>query len=215
MLPQISRFRLIALKSESQTCVFILQASKKIVKKDGAPLSELETKVASALVALESSHSSLKESLPRLTVSAVREQAIDGGKKAILLFVPYPQLSDYRKIHKVLVEELEKKLEGATVLILANRTMVSSRTWARSSNYSGVRPRSRTLKAVQEALLEDVCYPTEIVGKRIRVRGDGSRLLKVHLNPKDQVSAEGKVDTFRAVYKKLTNKDVTFEFPHH
>jgi small subunit ribosomal protein S7e len=56
-------------------------------------------------------------------------------------------------------------------------------------------------------------YPTEIVGKRTRVRADGSKLLKVHLNNKDQANVESKLDAFAAVYKALCNKDVAFEFP--
>ena len=61
--------------------------------------------------------------------------------------------------------------------------------------------------------VQDLVYPTEIVGKRTRCRLDGSKLLKVHLDPKDQVNMETKLDTFATVYKKLTNKDVVFEFP--
>ena len=49
---------------------------------------------------------------------------IDDTKKAVLLFVPFPLLGDFRKIQKTLVEELEKKLTGYHVLIIANRTMI-------------------------------------------------------------------------------------------
>ena len=68
----------------------------------------------------------------------------------------------------------------------------------RNRKYNGVRPRSRTLKAVQEAILEDLVYPTEIVGKRTRFFTDGSKLIKVHLNPTDQVNVETKLDAFAA-----------------
>lgn len=77
----------------------------------------------------------------------------------------------------------------------------------------GPRPRSRTLTQVQESLLEDIVYPTEIVGKRIRYKLDGSKTLKVLLDPKDQHLVETKLDTFGEVYKNITKKEVVFEFP--
>lgn len=67
--------------------------------------------------------------------------------------------------------------------------------------------------AVHNAILDDLVYPAEIVGKRIRIRLDGSRLFKVHLDKNQQTNIEHKLDTFSAVYKKLTGKEVTFEFP--
>lgn len=37
--------------------------------------------------------------------------------------------------------------------------------------------------------------------------------LQVYLDPKDRNTTEYKVDTFSGVYKRLTGKDVVFEFP--
>ena len=64
---------------------------------------------------------------------------------------------------------------------------------------------------MHNAILDDLVYPAEIVGKRTRIRLDGSRLFKVHLDKSQQTTIEHK--TFAAVYKKLTGKDVNFEFP--
>lgn len=52
---------------------------------------------------------------------------------------------------------------------------------------------SRTLTAVYDALLEDIVYPVEIVGKRIRVKLDGSQVIKVHLDKNEQTNIEHKV----------------------
>ena len=36
---------------------------------------------------------------------------------------------------------------------------------------------------------------------------------QVYLDPKDKTASEYKLETFGGVYKKLTGKEVTFEFP--
>ncbi len=66
---------------------------------------------------------------------------------------------------------------------------------------------------MHDAILEDLVYPAEIVGKRIRIRLDSSRLIKVHLDKNQQTNIEHKTETFAAIYKRLTGKEDTFEFP--
>jgi len=48
---------------------------------------------------------------------------------------------------------------------------------------------------VHDAILEDLCYPSEIVGKRIRIKLDGTRLIKVHLDKAQQTNVEHKVNS--------------------
>ncbi|PWA52550.1 hypothetical protein CTI12_AA456600 [Artemisia annua] len=56
---------------------------------------------------------------------------------------------------------------------------------------------------------EDVCHPAEIVGKRVRYRLDGSKIIKIYLDPKARNDTEYKLETFSGVYRK----DVVFEYP--
>ena len=132
---------------------------------------------------------------------------VGGGKKAIIIFVPYRLLEAYHKIQTRLVRELEKKFSGRHVGIVAQRPILG-KSYARSTKPKGPRPRSRTLTAVQDAILEDLVYPTEIVGKHTRYRLDGSKIIKVYLDPKEAANVEYKVDTFATVYKRLTGKEV-------
>ena len=188
------------------------QGTKKIVKPAGQEPDEFETQVAQELFNLEMSAAEIKSDLRDLHVTAAKEVDVGGGKKAIIIFVPYRLLRAYHKIQTRLVRELEKKFSGRHVVIVAQRTILG-KSYSRSTKTKGPRPRSRTLTAVQDAILEDLVYPTEIVGKRTRCKLDGTKVLKVLLDPKDQVNAETKLDTFSYVYKKLTNKEVSFEFP--
>ena len=79
--------------------------------------------------------------------------------------------------HDRLTRELEKKFSDRHVVFVAQRRMLRKPT--RTSRVKQKRPRSRTLTSVHEKILEDLVFPTEIVGKRTRIAVDGSKLLKV------------------------------------
>lgn len=76
-----------------------------------------------------------------------------------------------------LTRELEKKFSDRHVVFIAQRRVLPKPT--RNTRAKQKRPRSRTLTHVHEKILEDLVYPTVIVGKRTRVSVDGSKLLKV------------------------------------
>ncbi|RKO86566.1 ribosomal protein S7e [Blyttiomyces helicus] len=186
-------------------------ARQKIVKPAGQEPDELELQVAQNIFDLEQNVAELKVELRGLQFSSAKEIDLGHGKKAIVLFVPVPLVKQFHKIQPRLVRELEKKFSDKHVLLVAQRRILRKPT--RKGRVHQMRPRSRTLTSVHEKLLEDLVYPTEIVGKRTKVRTDGSKLTKVFLDRKDHTSLEYKLDTFTATYKKLTGKDVSFEFP--
>lgn len=186
---------------------------RKIIKKSGEAPSDLENQVAGALMDLEASSKELKAELRDLYIVSAKEVEVDAasGKTAIVIFVPFVLHQQFKNIQVRLVRELEKKFSGKHVFVVAQRTIMDL-SYKRKTG-GALRPRSRTLTSVHEAIMEDLVYPTEIVGKRTRVRLDGSKLLKVILDPREQSNGDIKLQSFAAVYKKLTNKNTEFMFP--
>ncbi|XP_065176009.1 small ribosomal subunit protein eS7-like [Sycon ciliatum] len=171
-------------------------------------MADMLSSVNEALIELDSK-SDLKGSLREITITGAREFEL-GSRKPLVIFVPVPLWRTLQRVHTRLVRELEKKF-SRHVIFLAQRRILAKPT--RRSRQKQLRPRSRTLTHVHDSILEDLVYPAEIVGRRTRVKLDGSHLIKVHLDKAQQTNIEHKLETFTGVYKRLTGKDVTFEFP--
>ncbi|KAL0823572.1 hypothetical protein Bca101_047249 [Brassica carinata] len=187
----------------------MFSAQNKIKKDKNAAPTECEEQVAQALFDLENTNQELKSELKDLYINQAVNMDIAGNRKAIVIYVPFRLRKAFRKIHPRLVRELEKKFSGKDVIFVATRRIMRPP----KKGAAVQRPRNRTLTSVHEAMLEDVAYPAEIVGKRTRYRLDGSKIMKVYLEAKERNNTEYKLESMMGVYRKLTGKDVTFEYP--
>jgi small subunit ribosomal protein S7e len=168
----------------------MLSAQAKIRKRDGEAIDEIELNVAQALLDLEVS-SDLKNQLRELQIVGAKEYEV-GDKRALALFVPPPQLRAWQVLQTRVVRELEKKFSGKHVVLVAKRTILAKPSRNSRSKQTQKRPISRTLTTVHDSYLSDLVYPAEIVGKRTRVRLDGSTLTKIHLDKTSQTTIEHK-----------------------
>jgi small subunit ribosomal protein S7e len=166
----------------------------------------LEDEVAQAIFDIELSHTSLKGNLQHLYINTAKEVEV-GAKIALVIFYPLRFIHKFRKIHKQLVAELEKKFSGKHVVFIAQRKI------ARKQKQSSAKiPRTRTMTAVHDAILTDIVFPFDIVGRRWRYKVDGSKHTKIFFDAREKEKAESKVQAFSVIYKKLTNKDVSFGY---
>merc|ERR1712005_92066 len=184
---------------------------QRIRKTKGEP-TELENQVAQAFVDLEINNEELRPYHKNLHIAGAKEVAVNKGTAAIVVFIPYRLRDLFRKNQVRLVCELEKKFAGQQVVLVAQRRIQDKEKHSnRKASKGQVRPRSRTLTAVHEAILSDVVYPANISAKRTRYLLDGSKQIKVELENPYEVSE--KLDTFSAVYAALTGKSATFSLP--
>lgn len=166
---------------------------QKVIKPGGGEPDEFERSIGQALLELEV-NSEMKPQLRDLHITRAKEIECD-NKKAIVIYVPMPKQKAFQKIQIRVVRELEKKFSGKQVVFIGERKILPKPQRKARNPLKQKRPRSRTLTSVYDAILEDLVFPAEIVGKRVRVKLDGKQLIKVHLDKNQQTTLEHKVST--------------------
>jgi small subunit ribosomal protein S7e len=132
----------------------------------------LEDEVAKSLYQLELNNANLKDYLALIFINSaelVEYEQQDGSRsKCLVVKIPHRSLASYKKVTEKVISHLEQKFNWP-VVIVATRTIISKRSKL-SSLYACLnviyqigrkagaqkRPRSRTLTAVHEAILEDI-----------------------------------------------------------
>jgi small subunit ribosomal protein S7e len=166
-------------------------------------VSPLEQQVIASLTEIQNnSEEAVKAALRNLKISGVKE-ATGNGIRTLIVSVPYKQISAYHQVQDRIVPELEKKLAGSHVVLVAKRRAFP-KTPEPNRRYKAIRPAGRTLRAVNEALLHDIVYPTAIVGKRVHYDMTGKQKTQVLLDPHDLARVEDRLPAFAAAYTKLT-----------
>ena len=79
-------------------------------------------------------------------------------------------------------------------------------------NRTQKRPYSRTLTSVYECLLDELLLPGAIIGKRTRVRLDGSQFTKITVDKTEQHFLEERSAAIVNAYKRLTTRDIVIDF---
>ena len=129
--------------------------------------------------------------------------------KALLIKIPYRSMPYLNQARATVMSALEKKFRGSTVILTANRRILSKHQKARKGQD---RPRTRTLTSVHDAWLEEVVAPAHIAAKHTRLTAAGQRVIKVFLDPLDRDEIEDKLDAIAETYRRLTHKRIVFDF---
>lgn len=179
-------------------------------KRNVQPATALETLLADMLFKI-SGQDSFKI-VKYLHIMSAREVSIPGkGERAVVIFVPFAEMQEYRKMCPGLTEALEDELK-AHVFLIAHRRVIRPERKGRPL-LKQKRPMSRTLKHVHEKYLEDMIWPQDVVGQKQVYEVDKDQPTEhIYLDPAERATTEHRMDAFCAVYQNLTGKKVVFEY---
>lgn len=150
----------------------------------------------------------VKEAVAMLEIGSVKEIQAE-GKSCAVVTVPYKQIRTYKALNSELVQRFEAAINGETVFIVGKRRAFPKRPEP-GRRYRQIRPVSRTLRSVQEKVLEDIAFPTAIVGKRTHYDLKGKQTTRVILDNNNK-DVEMRLPAMSAAYSRLTGLRTVFE----
>ena len=192
------------------TFLLTVDIMEMILKPEGVKPTDFEVAVANEIAEIAKKTKDLAEPLKTFKMTAAKEVEVEGDKKAIIVFVPYKLFKAFRMIQTRLTTELEKKFEGRPVVFIAQRTILA-KNYRRAHKFQGKRPHAYTLTAVHNAIIDDLVYPCECVGKHTHISCTNGNYIKVFLGAQGQQEVENKLPALSTIYRKLTSKNIQFE----
>ena len=193
------------------TFLLTVDIMEMILKPEGVKPTDFEVAVANEIAEIAKKTKDLAEPLKTFKMTAAKEVEVEGDKKAIIVFVPYKLFKAFRMIQTRLTTELEKKFEGRPVVFIAQRTILA-KNYRRAHKFQGKRPHAYTLTAVHNAIIDDLVYPCECVGKHTHISCTNGNYIKVFLGAQGQQEVENKLPALSTIYRKLTSKNIQIEF---
>jgi small subunit ribosomal protein S7e len=143
-------------------------------------------------------------------VSDVKEFQFSSSDKknvsALIVYLPYTFVQNNRGLVTKIVNEVQKR-KNKHAFVVAKRTVINKK-----ADFKQMIPRNRTMTAVYDALLEDLIFPANIIGRRYRYRLNGTQLGKVYLSDEARPFLEDRVELIAQLYFSLTNRKIVFEF---
>jgi small subunit ribosomal protein S7e len=188
----------------------MLCQTDKLGNKNRATVNEITKNLTNVINRIQDNDQRLKKDLEGLSIEGANEISVGNNKRCYLVQVNESSMKNVQNVHTELVKKLEDHF-NTPVLVVPYKKRVNGNLYRK---YVGKQvPRTKTLTAVYDSLLEDLLYPATIVGKRTRYPKGGNRLFKVLVDPIDKDSVEYKLNAIVSTYKALTNRDLTIEFP--
>lgn len=187
----------------------MLMQNEKLSNKNRTQLTEVAKTLTAALHNIKEKDPELKRDLESIKIENAAEIPTTDNKKCFLVQVSQESSASLNRVHSEVIKKLESKFSNPFVLV-PSRKRINGNLFRR---FRGKKvPRTETLSAVYDTLLQDIVYPAVIVGKRVRFPKSKGRVFKIQVDALDREHIEYKLNAIVAAYKALTNRELVVEF---